>query len=367
MTKINTVTESILEEVNKAIKKKGIKNTQLITLSSGAMKGIAVYKTGIPPLDIALGVGGIPQGRILEVFGAESSGKTTITLSIIATMQRLGFECAFIDVEHALDRNWAIKCGVDIDNLIFVQPDCAEDALTIAEELVGKVDLSVLDSVSALVPKAELEGEMGDAHMGLQARLMGQAMRKLTGKTSKKNTDVIFINQIRKKIGVTFGSPNTTSGGNALKFYASIRMDIARIGSNKEGEDVVSNNVKIKIVKNKVAPPFKICTAVIDFEHGFDLYANMFPCLLETGVLYKGDAKGKKKQSGNTYYYEDGDKLGVGKPEAMKAFREMFDTESLQVLYENYLDDKLSISEEKSKKKKKKKKGKKNGKSKSTD
>ncbi|HEY8977419.1 MAG TPA: recombinase RecA, partial [Burkholderiaceae bacterium] len=220
---------------------------------------IQVVSTGSLGLDIALGVGGLPRGRVVEIYGPESSGKTTLTLQVAAEMQKVGGVCAFIDAEHALDINYAQKLGVNLQDLLISQPDTGEQALEIVDALVrsGSVDLIVVDSVAALTPKAELEGEMGDSLPGLQARLMSQALRKLTGTIKKSNTMVIFINQIRMKIGVMFGSPETTTGGNALKFYASVRLDIRRIGSIKRGEEVVGNETKVKVVKNKVSPPFK--------------------------------------------------------------------------------------------------------------
>ena len=225
---------------------------------------IEAISTGSLGIDIALGIGGLPKGRIIEIYGPESSGKTTLALSVIAQSQKKGGTCAFIDAEHALDPSYAKKIGVDIDNLLISQPDAGEQALEIADTLVrsGAIDVLVVDSVAALVPKAELEGEMGDSHMGLQARLMSQALRKLTSTVSRSNTLIIFINQIRMKIGVMFGNPETTTGGNALKFYASVRIDIRRIGSIKDKEDVIGSQTRVKIVKNKVAPPFKI----VDFD-----------------------------------------------------------------------------------------------------
>ena len=232
----------------------------IMRLGAGeAIEDIQVVSTGSLGLDIALGVGGLPRGRVVEIYGPESSGKTTLTLQVAAEMQKVGGVCAFIDAEHALDINYAQKLGVNLQELLISQPDTGEQALEIVDALVrsGSVDLIVVDSVAALTPKAELEGEMGDSLPGLQARLMSQALRKLTGTIKKSNTMVIFINQIRMKIGVMFGSPETTTGGNALKFYASVRLDIRRIGSIKRGEEVVGNETKVKVVKNKVAPPFK--------------------------------------------------------------------------------------------------------------
>lgn len=232
----------------------------VMRMSDGEIeKDLQVVSTGSLGLDIALGVGGLPRGRVVEIYGPESSGKTTLTLQVIAEMQKLGGTCAFIDAEHALDVQYAQKLGVNIQELLISQPDTGEQALEIADALVrsGSVDLIVIDSVAALTPKAEIEGEMGDSLPGLQARLMSQALRKLTGTINRTNTMVIFINQIRMKIGVMFGNPETTTGGNALKFYSSVRLDIRRVGSIKKGEEVIGNETKVKVVKNKVAPPFK--------------------------------------------------------------------------------------------------------------
>src|SRR4249920_2721576 len=227
----------------------------IMPLSGGEIAEIAVIPTGSIGLDLALGVGGLPRGRVIEIYGPESSGKTTLTLHAIAEAQRAGGVCAFIDAEHALDTAYAQRLGVDLGSLLVSQPDCGEQALEIADQLVrtGAIDLIVVDSVAALTPRAEIEGDMGDAHMGLQARLMSQALRKLTAVTSKQNCTVIFINQLRMKIGVVFGNPETTTGGNALKFYASVRLDIRRIGQIKEGEAVMGNRTRVKVVKNKVA------------------------------------------------------------------------------------------------------------------
>lgn len=272
---------------------------------------IEAISTGSISLDLALGIGGLPKGRIIEIFGPESSGKTTLTLQVIAEAQKKGGTCAFIDAEHALDPVYAKKLGVNIDELVLSQPDTGEQALEIADTLVrsGAVDVLVIDSVAALVPKAEIEGEMGDSHMGLQARLMSQALRKLTGSISKTNCMIIFINQIRMKIGVMFGSPETTTGGNALKFYASVRLDIRRIGSIKEKEDVIGSQTRVKVVKNKVSPPFK--TADFDIMYGEGICKNGE--LIDLGVK-----AGFIEKSGSWYSYSN-ERIGQGR-ENCKSF-----------------------------------------------
>jgi recombination protein RecA len=275
---------------------------------------VEAIPTGSLGLDIALGVGGLPRGRIIEIFGPESSGKTTITLHAIAEAQKKGGIAAFVDAEHALDVSYARKLGVRTDDLLISQPDTGEQALDIVETLVrsGAIDLIVVDSVAALTPKAEIEGEMGDSHMGLQARLMSQALRKLTGTVNKSKCTIIFINQIRMKIGVMFGNPETTTGGNALKFYSSVRMDIRRVGAIKEGEDVIGNRTRIKVVKNKVAPPFK--------EHEFDI-------LYGVGISREGDALDLAanlsvvEKSGAWYSYR-GDRIGQGRENAKQYLRD---------------------------------------------
>jgi len=266
---------------------------------------IPVISTGSISLDTALGVGGVPQGRIIEIYGPESSGKTTLTLHIVAEAQKMGGVAAFIDAEHALDPEYAQKLGVDVDNLLISQPDSGEQALEIAEVLVrsGAISVIVIDSVAALTPKAELEGEMGDSHMGLQARLMSQALRKLTGVVSRSNTCLIFINQIRMKIGVMFGNPETTTGGNALKFYSSVRLDIRKIGAIKSGEDVVGNRTRVKVVKNKVAPPFQQAEFEIIFGEGVSKIGE---------VLDLGVAHNIVEKSGAWYSY-NGNRLGQGR------------------------------------------------------
>jgi len=270
-----------------------------------ASRDIQTVSTGSLTLDIALGVGGLPRGRIIEIYGPESSGKTTMTLSTIAQMQKVGGTAAFIDAEHALDPAYAEKIGVNVDDLLVSQPDTGEQALEIADMLVrsNAVDIVVIDSVAALTPKAEIEGDMGDSHMGLQARLMSQALRKLTANIKRSNTMVIFINQIRMKIGVMFGSPETTTGGNALKFYASVRLDIRRIGAIKKGDEVVGNETRVKVVKNKVAPPFKQAEFEILYGEGVSFLGE----LIDLGVKY-----GFVNKAGSWYSYGK-DKIGQGK------------------------------------------------------
>jgi recombination protein RecA len=270
-----------------------------------AFRDIQVVPTGSLSLDIALGCGGLPKGRVIEIYGPESSGKTTMTLEVIAQVQKTGGTAAFVDAEHALDPSYAEKIGVNMDDLLVSQPDNGEQALEIADMLVrsGAVDIVVIDSVAALTPKAELEGDMGASHMGLQARLMSQALRKLTANINRTNTLVIFINQLRSKIGVTFGSPETTTGGNALKFYSSIRLDIRRIGSVKKDDEVIGNETRIKVVKNKVAPPFKEAVFEILYGEGVSFFGE----LIDLGVQY-----GLLKKSGSWYAYGD-EKLGQGK------------------------------------------------------
>lgn len=272
---------------------------------SGASKDIEVISTGSLNLDIALGVGGIPRGRIIEIFGPESSGKTTLTLQIIAECQRAGGTAAFVDAEHALDPNYAAKLGVNVDDLLVSQPDTGEQALEITDLLVrsGAVDVVVIDSVAALTPKAEIEGEMGDTHVGLQARLMSQALRKLTGNIKRSNTSVIFINQIRIKIGVMFGNPETTTGGNALKFYSSVRLDIRRIGAIKRGEEVIGNQTKVKVVKNKVAPPFRIAEFEIIYEKGISREGEIIDLGIKHNIVAKAGA----------WYSYNGDRIGQGR------------------------------------------------------
>ncbi|MGG5414854.1 recombinase RecA [Edwardsiella tarda] len=275
---------------------------------------IESISTGSLSLDVALGIGGLPMGRIVEIFGPESSGKTTLTLSVIARAQAAGKTCAFIDAEHALDPIYAAKLGVKVDDLLVSQPDTGEQALEICDALVrsGAVDVIIVDSVAALTPKAEIEGEMGDSHVGLQARLMSQALRKLTANIKNANCLVVFINQIRMKIGVMFGNPETTTGGNALKFYSSVRLDIRRIGAIKEGDEVVGNETRVKVVKNKVAPPFRQAEFQILYGAGISKESE----LIDLGVKHK-----LLDKSGAWYSY-NGDKIGQGKANSMKFLQE---------------------------------------------
>ena len=277
-------------------------------------KDVAAVPTGSLGLDIALGIGGLPRGRVVEIYGPESSGKTTLTLSVIAQAQKLGGTAAFIDAEHALDPGYAERLGVDVEDLLVSQPDTGEQALEIADMLVrsAAVDVVVIDSVAALTPKAEIEGEMGDSHMGLQARLMSQALRKLTANIKRSNTLVIFINQIRMKIGVMFGNPETTTGGNALKFYASVRLDIRRIGAIKKGDEVLGNQTRVKVVKNKVAPPFKQTEFDVLYNEGISHEGELVDLGVENGVVEK---------SGAWYSYE-GERIGQGKDNARQFLKE---------------------------------------------
>jgi recombination protein RecA len=275
---------------------------------------IPAISTGSLGLDVALGIGGLPKGRIVEIYGPESSGKTTLTLSVIAQAQKQGANCAFVDAEHALDPDYAEKLGVKLDDLIVSQPDTGEQALEITDMLVrsGAVDVIIVDSVAALVPKAEIEGEMGDSHVGLQARLMSQALRKITGSVKNANCLVIFINQIRMKIGVMFGNPETTTGGNALKFYASVRLDIRRIGAVKQGDEVTGNETRVKVVKNKVAPPFRQAEFQILYGHGINVLGEIIDMGVQLGLIDK---------SGAWYAYK-GDKIGQGKSNACDYLKE---------------------------------------------
>ena len=273
-----------------------------------------VFSTGSINLDIALGIGGLPRGRVVEVYGPESSGKTTLALHGVAEAQKAGGTCAFIDAEHALDPVYAKKLGVDIENLLISQPDCGEQALEIADTLVrsGAIDVLVIDSVAALVPRAELEGEMGDHHVGLQARLMSQALRKLTGSVAKSNTTIIFINQIRIKIGVMFGNPETTTGGNALKFYSSVRLEIRRIGAIKDGDEVIGNQTRVKVVKNKLAPPFKMVEFDIIYGEGISKLGEILDLGVTGGIVEK---------SGSWFSYNS-ERIGQGRENAKTYLRD---------------------------------------------
>src|SRR5512137_194646 len=310
-----TVKSSMTPEKAKALQvalaqiEKQFGKGSIMRLAEGeAIKDVEVVSTGSLGLDIALGVGGLPRGRVIEIYGPESSGKTTLTLQVIAEMQKLGGTAAFIDAEHALDPQYAQKLGVRVEDLLISQPDNGEQALEIVDMLVrsGSVDIVVVDSVAALTPKAEIEGEMGDAQMGLHARLMSQALRKLTANINRSNTMVIFINQIRMKIGVMFGNPETTTGGNALKFYASVRMDIRRTGAIKKGDEVIGNETRVKVVKNKVAPPFREANFDILYGEGISREGE----IVELGVLHK-----LVEKSGAWYAYK-GEKIGQGKDNA---------------------------------------------------
>ncbi len=296
--------DAALSQIEKAFGKGSIMRMG----QDNAHTDIEGISTGSLGLDMALGIGGLPRGRIVEIYGPESSGKTTLALSVIAQAQKKGGTCAFIDAEHALDPSYAKKIGVDLENLLISQPDAGEQALEIADTLVrsGAIDVLVVDSVAALVPKAELEGEMGDSHMGLQARLMSQALRKLTSTIARSNTLVIFINQIRMKIGVMFGNPETTTGGNALKFYASVRIDIRSIGKIKDKEDIIGSQTRVKIVKNKVAPPFKVVDFDIMYGEGIS----------KTGELIDLGVKANVIEKSGAWFAYNGDKIGQGRENA---------------------------------------------------
>ena len=272
---------------------------------SNAIRDIEVVSSGSIALDVALGIGGLPRGRVVEIYGPEASGKTTLALQVIAEAQKLGGTAAFVDAEHALDPKYAGQLGVNVDELLVSQPDTGEQALEITDMLVrsSAIDIIVIDSVAALTPKAEIEGEMGDSHMGLQARLMSQALRKLTANINRSNTMVVFINQIRMKIGVMFGNPETTTGGNALKFYASVRLDIRRIGAIKKGDEIIGNQTRVKVVKNKLAPPFKIAEFEILYGHGISREGEIIDLGVEHGLIDK---------AGSWYSYGD-DRIGQGK------------------------------------------------------
>ena len=281
---------------------------------TSVVEDIQSVSTGSLGLDIALGIGGLPRGRVIEIYGPESSGKTSLTLSVIAQMQKVGGTAAFIDAEHALDIQYAAKLGVNIEELLVSQPDTGEQALEIADMLVrsGSVDIVVVDSVAALTPRAEIEGDMGDSHMGLQARLMSQALRKLTSNIKKTNTMVIFINQLRMKIGVMFGNPETTTGGNALKFYASVRLDIRRIGAIKKGDEILGNETRVKVLKNKVAPPFKQAEFQILYNQGISLESEIIDLGVKLGYVEKAGA----------WYSIEGERIGQGKDNARDYLKE---------------------------------------------
>ncbi|MES9942940.1 MAG: recombinase RecA [Candidatus Thiodiazotropha sp. 6PLUC1] len=281
---------------------------------TNAIRNIEAISTGSISLDVALGVGGLPKGRVVEIYGPESSGKTTLTLQVVAEAQKVGGTAAFIDAEHALDPQYAEKLGVNVDELLVSQPDTGEQALEITDMLVrsGAVDVVVIDSVAALTPKAEIEGDMGDSHVGLQARLMSQALRKLTANIKRTNCLVIFINQIRMKIGVMFGSPETTTGGNALKFYSSVRLDIRRIGAIKKGDEVVGNDTRVKVVKNKVAPPFKQVQFEILYGEGISLQGEIIELGVKQGIVDKSGA----------WYSYNGDRIGQGKENVRNFLKE---------------------------------------------
>ena len=301
--------EAALGQIERAFGKGSI-----MRLGQDTKIDIEAISTGSLGIDIALGIGGLPKGRIIEIYGPESSGKTTLALSVIAQAQKKGETCAFVDAEHALDPSYAKKIGVDVENLLVSQPDSGEQALEIADTLVrsGAIDVMVVDSVAALVPKAELEGEMGDSHMGLQARLMSQALRKLTATVARSNTLIIFINQIRMKIGVMFGNPETTTGGNALKFYASVRIDIRRIGAIKDKEDVIGSQTRVKIVKNKVAPPFKTVDFDIMYGEGISKTGELVDLGVKSGIIEKAGA----------WFSYNGEKIGQGRENAKKFLKD---------------------------------------------
>jgi len=305
--------EKNLSETLSQIEKQFGKGT-VMKMGDREIVDMPTISTGSLGIDIALGIGGLPKGRVIEIFGPESSGKTTLTLQVIAECQKAGGTAAFIDAEHALDPNYAGKLGVNVDELLLSQPDTGEQALEVTDMLVksGSVDLIVIDSVAALTPRAEIEGDMGDHHMGLQARLMSQALRKITGNIQRSNATVIFINQIRMKIGVMFGNPETTTGGNALKFYSSVRLDIRRIGAVKEGEEVVGNETRVKVVKNKVSPPFKQAEFQIMYGQGINM---------EGEILELGQKLELIDKSGS-WYSHNGEKIGQGKVNASKYLKE---------------------------------------------
>jgi len=332
----------MLEEKRKAIEstmakiEKEFGKGSVMMLGENAKMNIEVISTGSLGMDLAIGIGGLPKGRIIEIYGPESSGKTTVALHAVAEAQKAGGVAAFIDAEHALDPAYAKALGVDIDNLIISQPDTGEQALEITDTLVssGVVDIIVVDSVAALVPKAEIEGEMGDSHMGLQARLMSQALRKLTSSINKSKTITIFINQLREKIGVMFGNPETTTGGRALKFYASVRIDVRRIDSIKQGDVLIGNRTRAKIVKNKVAPPFKQCEFDIMYGHGISKVGEIVDLATKVDII---------KKSGSWYSYNDS-KLGQGRENAKAYLLENKDLmDEIEIKVRSFYDDTVEL------------------------
>lgn len=326
----NSALAAALSQIEKSFGKGSI-----MKMGEQQVVNIEAISTGSIGLDLALGVGGVPRGRIIEIFGPESSGKTTLTLHIIAEAQKMGGSCAFVDAEHALDPVYAEKLGVNIDELFLAQPDAGEQALEITDTLVrsGALDVLVVDSVAALVPKAELEGDMGDSHMGLQARLMSQALRKLTGSISRSKTVVIFINQIRHKIGVMFGTPETTTGGNALKFYASVRMDIRRTGAIKDKDEVVGNHTRVKVIKNKVAPPFKMAEFDIMYGQGISKVGEIIDLGVKADVIEKAGA----------WFSYNGDRIGQGRENAKKYLKD--NPETAQEIEEKIKEKSLEKAE----------------------
>jgi len=313
----------------------------VMQLGDNPVQQVEIISTGSLGLDIALGIGGLPRGRVVEIYGPESSGKTTLTLQVIAEAQKLGGTCAFVDAEHALDPQYAEKLGVNVNDLLVSQPDTGEQALEITDMLVrsGGIDVVIVDSVAALTPKAEIEGEMGDSHMGLQARLMSQALRKLTGHIKNTNTLVIFINQLRMKIGVMFGSPETTTGGNALKFYASVRLDIRRIGAIKKGDEMVGNETRVKVVKNKVAPPFKQTEFDILFGEGISREGEIIDLGVKAGIVDKAGA----------WYSYNSDRIGQGRDNSRQFLKDNPDVADellSQILQSHNIGDKLDAESE---------------------